>query len=121
MANLEVCTLYDRKNRTNSYNFLRIKRLDALLLSVSLNPIFVDFTLLIDMLSLSEVFYCHRQICTFIFEKNIPSFFYRSIRKTILIAIFGKMKSCAPLGFAAIGGRPNKYFGKTSKNFILIL
>ena len=49
MANLEVCTLYDRKNRTNSYNFLRIIRVDALLLSVSFKPISDDFTLVIDM------------------------------------------------------------------------
>ena len=41
MANSEVCTLYDCKNQTNSYNFLRIKRVHAFLLSVSFKPIFV--------------------------------------------------------------------------------
>ena len=41
MANSEVCTLYDRKNQTNSYDFLRIKRVRALLLFVSLKPNFV--------------------------------------------------------------------------------
>ena len=54
MANSEVCTLYDRKNLTNSYDFLRIIRVHALLLSVSFKPIFVDFTLLIDMLALLQ-------------------------------------------------------------------
>ena len=55
MASLEVCTLYDRKNQTNSYDFLRIKRVHALLLSVSFKPIFVDSTLVIDMLVLLQV------------------------------------------------------------------
>ena len=41
MANSKGCTLYDRKNRTNSYDFLRIKRVDALLLSVSFKPAFI--------------------------------------------------------------------------------
>ena len=52
MASSEVCTLYDRKNQTNPYNFLQIKRVRALDSSVSFKPIFVDFTLLIDMLPL---------------------------------------------------------------------
>ena len=39
--NSEVRTLYDRKNQTNSYDFLRIKQVHALLLSVSLKPNFV--------------------------------------------------------------------------------
>ena len=42
------------KNQTNSYDFLRIKRVRALLLSVSFKPIFIDFTLLIDMLPLLQ-------------------------------------------------------------------
>ena len=46
MANFEVCTLYDRKNRNNSYDFLRIKRVHALDSSVSFKRIYVDFTLL---------------------------------------------------------------------------
>ena len=50
MANSEGCTSYDHKNQINSYDFLRIIRVDALLLSVSFKPIFVDFTLVIDML-----------------------------------------------------------------------
>ena len=54
MTNLEVCTLYDRKNQNNSYDFLQIKRVHALLISVSFKPIFVDFTLLIDMLPLLQ-------------------------------------------------------------------
>ena len=40
-----MCTSYDCKNQTN---------VDALLLSVSFKPIFVDFTLLIDMLLLLQ-------------------------------------------------------------------
>ena len=58
MANSEVCTLYDRKIRSNLYNFLQITRVHALLLSVSFKPIFVDFTSVIGMLALSAV--CHR-------------------------------------------------------------
>ena len=54
MANSEVCTLYDRKNRTNSYDFLRIIRVHAFDSSVSFKPIFVDFTLVVDMLSLLQ-------------------------------------------------------------------
>ena len=49
------CTLYDRKNRTNSYDFLRITRVHALLLSVSLKPAYIYFTPVIDMLALSVV------------------------------------------------------------------
>ena len=43
------CTLHDRKNETNSCDFLRIKQVHALLLFVSSKPIFDDFTLVIDM------------------------------------------------------------------------
>ena len=45
--NSEVCTLYDRKNQTNSYDFLRITRVHALFLSVSFKPNFVEFALVI--------------------------------------------------------------------------
>ena len=51
MASSEVCTLYDRKNQTNSYNFLRIKRVHALDSSVSFKPTSVDFTIVLHMLS----------------------------------------------------------------------
>jgi len=54
MANLEVCTSYDHKNWTNSYDFLRIIRVDALLLSVSFKPTFVDFTIVLHMLVLLQ-------------------------------------------------------------------
>ena len=54
MANSKGCTSYDFKNQTNSYNFLRIKRVDASFLSVSFKPAFVDFTLVIDMLVLLQ-------------------------------------------------------------------
>ena len=54
MANSEVCTLYDRKNQTNAYNFLRIKRVHALNSSVSFKPTSVDFDLFIDMLALLQ-------------------------------------------------------------------
>ena len=47
MANLEVGTLYDCKNQTKSYDFLRTARVHALLLSISFKPIFVDLTPLI--------------------------------------------------------------------------
>ena len=57
------CTLYDRKIKLNSYNFLRITQVHALFLSVSFKPIFVDFTLVIDMLALSAV--CHRRVWNF--------------------------------------------------------
>ena len=67
MASSEVCTLYDRKNQTNSYNFLRIKRVHALDSSVSFKPTFVDIALLIDMLALLQFSYCHRCVCVFIF------------------------------------------------------
>ena len=53
--NLICCTLYDRKNRINSYDFLRITRVHALLFSISFKPIFVvDSTLVINMLSLLQ-------------------------------------------------------------------
>ena len=61
MVNSKVCTLYDCKSQTNSYNFLRIKRVDALLLSVSFKPIFVDVAVVIDMLALSAIH--HRRVC----------------------------------------------------------
>ena len=55
------CILYDRKNRTNSYDFLQITRVYALLLSVSFKPIFVVVAFVIDMLALSAIH--HRRVC----------------------------------------------------------
>ena len=52
MASLEVCTLYGCKNQTNAYNFLRIERVYALLLSVSFKPTFVYFAIVVHMLAL---------------------------------------------------------------------
>ena len=61
------CTLHDHKNQTKSYDFLQIKRVHALDSSVSFKPIFVDFTLVINMLSLLH-YYCHgRAINLFLF------------------------------------------------------
>ena len=59
------CTLYDRENQSNSYDFLRIKRVHALLLSVSFKPIFVVIAFIIDMLALSAVFYCYCRVCVY--------------------------------------------------------
>ena len=61
MANSKGCTLYDHKNRTNSYNFLQIIQVDALLLFVSFKPICVEFTHVIDMLALSAIHGRHRR------------------------------------------------------------
>ena len=66
MANSEGCTSYDHKNQINSYDFLRIIRVDALLLSVSFKPNFVDFTLVIDMLALSAIH--HRRVCIIVLQ-----------------------------------------------------
>ena len=66
MVNSKGCTLYDCKNPTNSYDFLQIIRVDVLLLSVSFKPIFVDFTLLIDMLPLLQ-FSIAIVVCVFYF------------------------------------------------------
>ena len=49
------CTLYDRKNQTNSYDFLQIKRVHALDSSVSFKPTFVYFTIVFHMLALLAV------------------------------------------------------------------
>ena len=65
MKNLTRCTLYDRKNRTNSYDFLRIKRVHALDSSVSFTPISVDVAFVIDMLALSAIH--HRRVCACVF------------------------------------------------------
>ena len=76
MANSEVCTLYDRKNRTNSYDFLLITRVHDLLLSVSIKPIFDDFTLVIDMYHHHRRRRRHRQQCTFILKKIYLHFLF---------------------------------------------
>ena len=55
IKNSEVCTLYDCKNRTNSYDFLRITWVYALSLSASFKPIYVVFAILFDMPALSAV------------------------------------------------------------------
>ena len=61
MANSEVRTLYDRKNRINAYDCLRITRVHALDSSVSFKPSFVDVALVIHMLSrIVQFSYCHR-------------------------------------------------------------
>ena len=44
------CTLYDRKNRTNSYDFLRIKQVHAVDSSVFSQPIFAVIAFIIDMI-----------------------------------------------------------------------
>ena len=85
MANSEVCTLYDRKNWTNLYNFLRIIRVHALLLSISFKPIFVDFTLLIDMLALLQ--FSFATVSAFIF------FYFRYATNTMkFFIVFGLTK-----------------------------
>ena len=61
MANSEVCTLYDCKNQTNSYDFLRTELVHALLLSVSFKPTFVVVDSINDMLALLQFSYCHRR------------------------------------------------------------
>ena len=62
IANSKGCTSYHSKKPTNSYNFLRITRVHALLLPISFKPIFVDFALVSDVLSLSFDFR-HRRVC----------------------------------------------------------
>ena len=46
MANLEACTLYVRKNRTNSYNFLQINPVHASWYTFSIDPVNVIIALL---------------------------------------------------------------------------
>ena len=55
MANLEVRTLYDRKNWTTLTSCTILAVCYALLLSVSFKPIFVDFASIFNMLALSAV------------------------------------------------------------------
>ena len=55
------CTSYNRKNWNNSYDFLQITRVHALLHSVYFKPTFVDYTSVIGMLALSAV--CHHRVC----------------------------------------------------------
>ena len=84
MVNSEEHTLYDRKNRTNSYDFLRIKRVHALLRSVSFKPIFVDFTPLIDMLLMLQFSIAIVEYVLLFLKKIYLIFLYRSNCKTIL-------------------------------------
>ena len=57
----------------------------ALDLSVSFEPIFVDFAILFDMLALLQFSYCHRRVCVFIYYfahgTNTLNFF--SVSKTL--------------------------------------
>ena len=66
MKNSTSCKLYDYKNRTNPYDFLQITQVHALLLSVSMKPIFVDVAGVIDMLALSAIH--HRRVCMLYFH-----------------------------------------------------
>ena len=85
MANLEVGTLYDCKNQTKSYDFLQTARVHALLLSISFKPIFVDFTLLIDMLALLQ--FSFATVSAFIF------FYFRYATNTMkFFIVFGLTK-----------------------------
>ena len=88
MKNSTCCTLYDRKNLSNPYNLLRITRVNALLLSVSFKPIFVDFTLVIDMLLANS---CH-SIVLFMFR-----FFYSKKDSWGLHILFKKMATVKTL------------------------
>ena len=89
MSNSKGCTSYDCKNRTSSYDFLRIIQVDALLLSVSFKPISVDFTLIIDMLALSAIHGHHRRVCFYNFLNTMNFFivfakhyeFFKSVSK----------------------------------------
>ena len=67
------CTLYDCKNQTNSYNFLQITRVHALLLSVAFKLIFDDFTLVINMYHHHFHHHCRRHHW---FIKNVLLFFF---------------------------------------------
>ena len=85
MANSEVCTLCDRKNLTNSYDFIQITQVYALSLSIFFKPIFVDVAIVIDMLSLSAIH--HRRVCIialFIYV-NIFVFDKKSLRETFTV------------------------------------
>ena len=59
MASSEVCTLYDRKNRTTETSRTIVAVCYALLLSVSFKSIFEHFALVINMLALLQFLYCH--------------------------------------------------------------
>ena len=67
---IRCCTLYDHKNQTSSYDFLRIRRVHALDSSVSFKPILIDFTLVIDMLALLQFSYCHGQCFYFFYFRH---------------------------------------------------
>ena len=85
MANSEVCTLYNCKNQTNSYNFLRIKRVHALSLSVSFKPIFVYFAIVLHMLALWQFSMPWSSDKFFIYFAQFKHYeFFHSVCQTLL-------------------------------------
>ena len=87
MANSEVCTLYDRKNQTNAYDFLQITQVHALLLSVSFKPILVYFSIVLHILTTLWQFWCsHCQFVIFIIlDTGQTLWIFQSVSKTLWI------------------------------------
>ena len=67
MANLEVCTLYNRKNRIILYDFLQIIRVHSLLLFVSSKSTYIIFGTLLYVLALFAIHGHHRRVCDLFF------------------------------------------------------
>ena len=86
MANSEVCTLYDRKNQTNAYDFLQITRVHALLLSVSFKPILVYFSIVLHILPCGsfDVPIVNSLFLLF-WTRDKHSEFFQSVSKTLWI------------------------------------
>ena len=63
------CTLYDRKNQTNSYDSLRIKRVHALESPVSFKPIFILFDSVLYVLAHNG----HHRVCVFIILHTVQT------------------------------------------------
>ena len=82
MANSEECTLYDRKNQTNAYDFLRIKRVHALDSSVSFKSTFVDIASVIDLIFLLQFSYCYGRAINLVFFTRLKHYdFFKSVSK----------------------------------------
>ena len=66
MKNLTCCTLYDRKNQTNPYNFLQITRVQHMPCHFpSLSSLLWTICSFNRMLALSAVFYCYCRVCVY--------------------------------------------------------
>ena len=107
MANLEVCTLYNRKNRIILYDFLQIIRVHSLLLFVSSKSTYIIFGTLLYVLALFAIHGHHRRVCDLLF-------FYQALHRLKKFPLARRAK-----GKSARGSRVTVFWSGTTSYYCI--